>query len=113
MWLLDVNMPLGLVPVLRDLGIEAHSARSRGWDMLSNGDLIGVASADGFEAILTRDRLFAEAATQVLRRNSRFSVVVVTLPQLRGAQFLEAFRKAWGKKRIEVVHGSAIYWPIM
>jgi hypothetical protein len=62
MWLLDVNMPLGLVPVLRDLGIEAHSARSRGWDMLSNGDLIGVASADGFEAILTRDRLFAEAA---------------------------------------------------
>ena len=111
MWLLDVNMPLGLGPVLRDLGIEAHTARSRGWDMLSNGDLIGAASTDGFEAMLTRDRLFAEAATKALRRHSRFSVVVVSLPQLRGAHFIEAFRKAWGRQRIDVVPGSSIYWP--
>jgi predicted nuclease of predicted toxin-antitoxin system len=104
MWLLDVNMPLGLVPVLKDLGMEAYAARSRGWDMLRNGDLIDAASADGFEAILTRDRLFAESATSALRRNSGFSVVVVTLPQLRGAQFIEAFRKAWAKKRIDVTH---------
>ena len=109
MWLLDVNMPLGLVPVLRDLGVGAHCAVPR-MDKLTNGELIRAASADGFEAILTRDRLFAEEATQALRRTSRF-VVVVTLPQLRGAQFIEAFRKAWSKKRIDVVHGDAIYWP--
>jgi hypothetical protein len=43
MWLLDANMPLQLVALLRDLGIEADSAVARGWNKLSNGLLVEAA----------------------------------------------------------------------
>jgi len=37
MWLLDVNMPKKIGPLLGELGIEAHSADDRGWGGLTNG----------------------------------------------------------------------------
>jgi len=39
MWLLDANMPVQLVALLSELGIEADSAVARGWNTLSNGSL--------------------------------------------------------------------------
>ncbi len=54
MWLLDANMPLQLVALLRDLGIEADSAVARGWNTLSNGRLVEAAVHANFAALLTR-----------------------------------------------------------
>jgi len=44
---------------------------------------------------VTRDRLFSESAARALQSFPRFCVVLVTIPQLRGPQFLEQFRLAW------------------
>jgi len=41
MWLLDVNVPRQIAPVLREFGIEAETAESRGWNVLTNGKLSG------------------------------------------------------------------------
>ena len=62
MWLLDANMPLQLVALLRDLGIEADSAVARGWNALSNGRLMEAAVHASFAALLTRDRMFGTSA---------------------------------------------------
>jgi hypothetical protein len=67
MWLLDANMPVQLVALLKELGIEADSAVGRGWNALGNGSLVRAAVQASFTALLTRDRLFGESA----RRRSR------------------------------------------
>jgi hypothetical protein len=95
MWLLDANMPLQLVALLRELGIEADTAVARGWNTLSNGSLVRAAVEAKFITLLTRDRLFGKSAAQALKVHSEFCVVRVTLPQLRASQFLAAFRVAW------------------
>lgn len=94
MWLLDAIMPVQLVALLGELGIEADSAVARGWNALSNGALVSAAVAAKFTALLTRDRLFGESAAQVLKVHHDFGIVRVTLPQLRASQFLAAFRAA-------------------
>jgi len=43
MWLLDANMPLHLVALLKELGVEADSAVARGWNTYSNGRLVEAA----------------------------------------------------------------------
>ena len=43
MWLLDANMPNNIIAVLGAFGIEAHTAESRGWKGLTNGDLVEAA----------------------------------------------------------------------
>jgi len=48
MWLLDVNVPRQIVPVLAEFGIEAETADSRGWNVLTNGKLLEAASRAGF-----------------------------------------------------------------
>ena len=40
MWLLDVNMPHKLAVLMAELGIEAQTVLSRGWDTLNNGNLL-------------------------------------------------------------------------
>jgi hypothetical protein len=47
MWLLDANMPLQLVALLRNLGIAADSAVAHAWNTLSNGRLVRVGVHDG------------------------------------------------------------------
>jgi len=111
MWLLDANMPLQLVPLLRDFGIEADSAVARGWNTLSNGSLISVAVQAKFSTLLTRDRLFGESAAQALKVHNQFAIVRVTLPQLRASQFLAAFRAAWQTAPIVPAPGRMIEWP--
>lgn len=111
MWLLDVNMPKKLASLLGEFGIEAHSADDHGWGALSNGALVEAAAHGGFRCVLTRDRLFGESAARTLKRYPAFSVVLVTIPQLRGAEFLEGFRIAWDRDPIRPLAGALVRWP--
>jgi hypothetical protein len=78
---------------------------------LTNGALVEAAVKAGFECVLTRDRLFGESAARTLKRFPNFCVVLVTIPQLRGAEFLEHFCSAWGKSPIEPTAGNLLRWP--
>jgi len=111
MWLLDANMPVQLVELLQDLAIQADTAAARGWNMLSNGSLVSAAAEAKFTVLLTRDRLFGEVAAAALRTHRGFCVVRVTLPQLRAAAFLQAFRAAWDEAPITPRPGQMIEWP--
>jgi len=108
MWLLDANMPLQLVALLRDLGIEADSAVARGWNTLSNGRLVEAAVHANFAALLTRDRMFGMSARSVLKKYAEFCVVRVTLAQTRAPQFLSAFLSVWQREPIRPVPGQTI-----
>ena len=48
MWLLDANMPVQLVTLLKELAIEADTAVARGWNTLSNGRLVNAAAQAKF-----------------------------------------------------------------
>lgn len=109
MWLLDANMDVHLVATLADLGIHSATAVSRGWKALSNGDL--VASASGFECLLTRDQLFGESAARALRSFPHFAVVLVDLPQQRWQQYRERFLAAWAASPIQPSPGRLTQWP--
>lgn len=111
MWLLDANIPVQLVALLKELGIEADSAIARGWNTLSNGMLVSAAVESKFTVLLTRDRLFGQSAAAALKANSEFCIVRVALPQLRAGAFLEAFRSAGGEGRVIPVPGRMIEWP--
>jgi predicted nuclease of predicted toxin-antitoxin system len=111
MWLLDVNMPAKLAQVLFELGVSAETTHQRGWDALTNAKLLEAAVSQGFNCLLTRDRLFADSAASALRRFPHFGVVIVTLPQLREKAFLDAFRKAWNSSPILSLPGGVVYWP--
>jgi len=114
MWLLDANMPVQLVALLAELGVEAESAVSRGWNTLGNGALGSAAAQAKFTALLTRvtrDRLSGESAASVLKGHREFCIMRITLPQLRASQFLQAFRAAWQNSRIVTASGKMIQWP--
>jgi hypothetical protein len=111
MWLLDVNMPQQLVGLLAEFGISAQAANARGWGTLINGELLEAAAASGFDCLLTRDRLFEQSVAKNFKRYPRFSIVVVTLPQVRASQFLDSFRTAWENNPIEPAPGQAQSWP--
>ena len=66
MWLLDANIDVHLVSVLRGLEISCDTAGQRGWKSLSNGELVRVAVDAGFKCLLTRDQLFGESASEAL-----------------------------------------------
>jgi hypothetical protein len=111
MWLLDVNMPKKLAPLLGEFGIESYSADDKGWGGLTNGILVEAAADAGFDCILTRDRLFGESAARALKRFPAFSVVLVTIPQLRGSAFLERFRQSWERGPIRPLAGQFTVGP--
>ena len=110
-WLLDVNVPIGLVSALQKYGIDADTATDRGWKHLTNGLLLEAASNAGFTVILTRDRRFGESASKSLRRFQTISVVMVTLRQARIREFLAAFDAAWLSYPIVPLSGSVVLWP--
>jgi len=101
MWLLDANMDVHLVEVLRGYGIACDTAAARGWKALSNGDLVAAAIEGGFECLLTRDRLFGESAARALKRFPQFAVVLVELPQQPWREYRERFAASWDERRIE------------
>ncbi len=111
MWLLDVNLPTGLAALLRGYGIGCDTTANRGWRDLTNGILAETAFGAGFRVILTRDRLFGEAASSALRALPELAVVVVTLPQARAAAYLSEFRARWDQRPIAPVAGGVVEWP--
>jgi hypothetical protein len=52
--LFDHGTPTGVVRSLS--GHEVTEARERGWDRISNGDLLKAAEAAGFDLLLTTDK---------------------------------------------------------
>jgi hypothetical protein len=112
MWLLDVNMPKKIGVLLGELGVVAHTAEDRGWGGLTNGALVEAANQAGFRVVLTRDRLFSESAARTLKLFPEFCVVLVTIPQLRGAEFLDRFNSAWKRSPIRPVAGQLLHWPM-
>jgi len=108
MWLLDVNLPNGLLAFLRREGISCDTAAARGWRELTNGALAAAASAAGFRVILTRDRLFGAVASERLQSLPEFSVVVVTLLQAREAAYLVEFEAHWRRAPIRTVPGEQL-----
>lgn len=112
MWLLDVNMPKKIVEILTEEGIAVDTAPRRGWRESTNGELVEAAARAGFTCIITRDSLFRESAAGVLRRFPQIGIVFVTIPQVRGGQYLDEFRRAWAKKPIKPQRGTLVYWPM-
>ncbi len=53
MWLLDANLDVHLVELLKGFQIDCDRAENRGWKALRNGELIAAAAQAGFESILT------------------------------------------------------------
>jgi hypothetical protein len=52
--LFDHGAPKGLARALS--GHTVHTAQSKGWDTLSNGERLSAAEGAGFELLLTTDR---------------------------------------------------------
>ncbi len=111
MWLLDANMDVHLVGVLKELGVPCDTAGNCGWKALSNGDLVTTAVDAGFRCLLTRDQLFGESASRALKLFPEFAVVVVGLPQLRWLLYRDKFLAAWRDSPIQPVPGKLIHWP--
>lgn len=113
MWLLDANMDVHLLSLLKELGEQCEATTRRGWQALNNGELVSAALKEGFTCLLTQDRLFGEAAAHALKAHPRFSVVVVHLPQLPWRQYHKGFKSAWSKSPIRPVAGKIIHWPAL
>ncbi len=112
MWLLDANMDVHLLPVLREFGLQVEAATRRGWGALENGDLVVAAVDGGFTCLLTQDRLFAGSASSALKALPAFSVVVVHLPQAPWREYVRQFREAWAASPISPMPGQVVHWPL-
>lgn len=111
MWLLDVNIPLSIVDLLKKFDVTAKPSEKRGWRELENGDLITAAVGAGFSCLLTKDKRFSRSASKTLKKYVTFSVVIVEVPQVREALYLAAFEAAWMKTPIKPKPGKCISWP--
>src|SRR5947209_18641880 len=111
MWLLDANMDVHLASVLAELDIACETAAHRGWKALSNGQLVAAAVANGFDCLLTRDRLFGESAARALQLHPTFAIVLVALPQQHWPAYRQSFLTAWSSSPITPQPGSQVKWP--
>jgi hypothetical protein len=74
--LFDHSVPAPLVPHM--VGHIVVKARDRGWDRLSNGDLLAEAERAGFDVFLTADKNIQYQQNLVGRK---IAIVVVSTPQ--------------------------------
>ncbi|MGA2074482.1 MAG: DUF5615 family PIN-like protein [Terriglobia bacterium] len=111
MWLLDANVDVHLAPILNQRGIPCDTVARRGWKVLSNGELVATAFAEGFRCLLTRDQFFGESASQALKSFPEFAVVVITLPQQRWTEYCQRFLEAWTASPIQPTPGRLVHWP--
>ena len=111
MWLLDANLDIHVVDLLRSFNVECDSAEHRGWKALRNGELVAAAKNAGFHTLLTRDLLFAESASRAWRNFPDLAIILVTLPQLRSRLYIEAFAAAWQANPIRPKRGKLVTWP--
>jgi hypothetical protein len=71
--LFDHGTPKGLARALS--GHSVHTAQERGWDTLSNGELLNAAEESGYEVLLTTDR---RIRYQQNLQERRIALVVLT-----------------------------------
>ena len=71
--LFDHGTPKGLAGALS--GHTVHTAQAKGWDTLSNGELLSAAEQAGFDLLLTTDRRIRH---QQNLRAHRIALVVLT-----------------------------------
>ena len=112
MWLLDHNLPRQLAPVLQTFGIQVETSLHRGWERMSNGELVAAAAKAGFVCILTRDTGFSRSAEKTLKKFPQVCVVLMTLPQQRGPAYAKSFQEAWSRIPIDPAAGKLIRWPV-
>ena len=74
--LFDHNVPGPLSPYL--VGQTVEEARTRGWDTLSNGDLLAEAERAGFDVFLTADK---NMRYQQNLAGRRIAVIVLSTPR--------------------------------
>ena len=111
MWLLDANMDVHVLDVLKELGVPCDSAIHKGWSELANGELVSAAIKAGFVCILTHDRLFGKSAGSSLKSSPDFSIVVVHLSQKPWREYVALFRDTWRNEPILPVPGTVVHWP--
>ncbi len=111
MWLLDINVPAQVGPVLRSLNIPFKFAANQGWGRLTNGALVTAAQGAGFTCIITKDVRFDAVAERVLKKYPTLTIVRLALPQSPGKKYAEAFGAAWGKSPILPSPGKLLIWP--
>jgi len=71
--LFDHGTPKGLARALSEHTV--HTAQSKGWDALTNGELLDAAESAGFELLLTTDRRIKYQQNLQVRR---IALVVLT-----------------------------------
>jgi hypothetical protein len=76
--LFDNGTPRGVAAALAAHVVE--EARSRGWDTLTNGELLAAAEAAGFEVLLTTDR---HIRYQQNLLNRKIAIVVISKARWR------------------------------
>lgn len=91
--LLDENVPVDLLPLLRAAGHDAASVNFLGWKGLKNGDLLKKAQSD-YDLFLTRDKDF-DASALGRYVTASFGIVLLAIPQQRGSQYAAAFVGIW------------------
>ena len=89
--LLDENVPVDILPVLRGTGIEAESVNFIGWKGLHNGELI-MRAREQFHLLFTRDKDFDE---EYLKKQitATFGIVLLAVPQQPGPAYAKAFAR--------------------
>ena len=76
--LFDHNVPSGTAAAL--IGQEVTEAMQRGWDRISNGELLAKAEAAGFDVLLTADK---KIRYQQNLQGRKIAVVVIGNPTWR------------------------------
>jgi hypothetical protein len=76
--LFDHNIPTGTAKAL--VGHEVTEALQRGWDRISNGELLAKAEAAGFDALLTADK---QIRYQQNLQGRKIAIIVVGNPTWR------------------------------
>jgi hypothetical protein len=89
--LFDHGTPKGLAHALP--GHSVHTAQGKGWDTLSNGELLSAAEKAGFELLLTTDRRTRHQQNLSVRR---IALVVLTgSTKWSGVRRSNRCRDAW------------------
>lgn len=91
--LLDENVPIDILPVLKNARHDAQSVNFAGLKGFHNGALIERAR-EQFDLLLTRDKDFTSEFL-VGYVTSSFGVVLLVIPQQRGPDYAAAFARVW------------------
>ena len=91
--LLDENVPIELLQVLRTAGHDAESVNFSGLKGFQNGDLV-LRARSLFELLLTRDKDFTSDYLASFL-SPTFGVVLLVIPQQRGSAYAAVFERVW------------------